>query len=123
MVIEARRELGALRAELGHITADIRTAADSAEQRVAESARIAEATVATRAEGAAAGAVRAINVTASDAARRLEQQAVSAESTTVLQDVIERLQEADARLRESDKRTKDALRHLRAVPEEEANGG
>ena len=75
MVLEARAELVSLRDELARIGGDIRAAAGVAEDRVAQTARIAEATVSTRAQSAAAEAIRDLTSTAKDLSLRIERQA------------------------------------------------
>lgn len=126
IMLEARAELVALRQELARLGADIRNAAGRAEDRVAQTSRIAEATVSTRAQSAAAEAIRDLTSTAKDLSRRLEQQGRTLESREQLEDVLGRLRAADRRLRDSDARTRRALRHLQAVPDtgrdEQASG-
>ena len=125
MVLEARAELVSLRDELARIGGDIRAAAGVAEDRVAQTARIAEATVSTRAQSAAAEAIRDLTSTAKDLSLRIERQASTLEARDRLDEILIRLRDADQRLRESDERTKRALGDLRAVPDEgeESNGG
>ena len=122
MMIEARADLVALRDELERIGGDIRSVAGRAEDQVAQTARIAEATVSTRAQSAAAEAIRDLTSTANDISRRIEQQATTIEARERLEDVLVRLRAADQRLRDSDERTKRALRHLRAVPDTDPSG-
>lgn len=126
IMLEARAELVALRQELARLGGDIRNAAGRAEDRVAQTSRIAEATVSTRAQSAAAEAIRDLTSTANDLSRRLEQQGRTLESREQLEDVLGRLRAADRRLRDSDARTRRALRHLQAVPDtdrdEQASG-
>ena len=96
-----------------------------AEDRVAQTARVAEATVSTRAQSAAAEAIRDLTSTAKDLSLRIERQAGTLEARDRLDEILIRLRDADRRLRESDERTKRALGDLRAVPDEseESNGG
>ena len=116
---EARSELFALRDEVGKLGADIQVAAQVAEERVVQTAKLARETVETRAASAGAGAVRDITATATQVAKLLEHQRNSAEAQERLEEVVDRLAAADARLRSSDERTKAALRHLRPVRDEE----
>jgi hypothetical protein len=108
-------EIAALEQELDGIDDAVRASAAAAVERVAETARIAEATVSTEAHNAAAVAIRDVTETASQLTRRIEQQANTAEARDRLDDVLERLRAADERLRESDERTRLALTYLRVV--------
>ena len=85
-----------------------------------------EATVSTRAQSAAAEAIRDLTSTAKDLSQRIERQASTLEARDRLDEILVfRLRDADQRLRDSDERTKRALGDLRAVPDEgeESNGG
>ncbi len=120
IMIDVRAELVSLRNELAQIGGRIcRVASGAAEDRVAQTERIAEATVSTRAQIAAAEAIRDLASTANDLSRRIEQQAGTVEARERLEDVLDRLHAAVQRLRESDERTRRALRHLKAVPDED----
>ena len=119
MVLEARAELVALRDELARIGGDIRTAASAAEDRISQTARIAEATVSTRAQSAASrGDPRPERERqrplAADRAPGEHPGGRASASTRLLA----QLRAADQRLRESDERTQGALGHLRAVPDQ-----
>ena len=80
-----------------------------AEDRIAQTARIAEATVSTRAQSAAAEAIRDLTSTANDLSQRIERQASTLDARERLDEILARLRDADQRLRESDERTKRAL--------------
>jgi hypothetical protein len=106
-----------LRDEITRIGAEVRNAAGAAEDRIAQSTRIAEATVRTRAETATAEALRDLTFRAADLSRRVERQSSSLDARERLEEALARLHAAEDRLRDSDERTRRALRHLRAVPE------
>jgi len=118
MVLEARGELIALRDDLIRIGGDLRNASGVAEERIAQTARIAEATVSTRAQSAAAEAIRDLTAAANDLSQRIARQASTLEGRERLDEVLARLRAADERLRRSDERTRRALGHLKAVPDE-----
>jgi hypothetical protein len=117
MMIEARAELTALRDELGQSGGDVRIAASAAEERIAQIAELAETTLSTKAQSAAAQAIRDLTATARDLSLRIEAQAGAVDVAERLDEVLAGLRVADQRLRESDERTRTALRHLRAVPD------
>ena len=75
MMIEARAELVALRDELNQSGGDVRIAASAAEERVAQIAELAETTLSTKAQSAAAQAIRDLTATARDLSLRIEAQA------------------------------------------------
>jgi hypothetical protein len=117
MMIEARAEILAMREELTQSGGDVRIAASAAEDRVSQIAEIAETTLTTKAQSAAAQAIRDLTATARDLSLRIEAQAGAVDVAERLDEVLAGLRVADQRLRESDERTRTALRHLRAVPD------
>jgi hypothetical protein len=117
MMIEARAEILSMREELTQSGGDVRIAASAAEERVAQIAEIAEMTLTTKAQSAAAQAIRDLTATARDLSLRIETQAGAVDVSERLDEVLAGLRVADQRLRESDERTRSALRHLRAVPD------
>ena len=80
-------------------------------------AELAEMTLSTKAQSAAAQAIRDLTATARDLSLRIEAQAGAVDVAERLDEVLAGLRVADQRLRESDERTRTALRHLRAVPD------
>ena len=93
----------------------MKDASDTAEMRIAQTAKVAEANVSTRTESATAGAVRDITASAAAIAKRLEEQVTGGPGPDALEELLERLRDADERMRASEERTREALRHLRAV--------
>jgi hypothetical protein len=109
----------AVRGELDRIGGHIRTLAGEASERVSQSGRIAESMVLTRAQAAAAEAVRELSATATEISRLIAQEASTADAHERLKSVVARLEATDQRLQASDERTRRALWHLEAVPDED----